>query len=254
MKRRALIIGGTGSIGSEIANALAPTSDLFLVYRQNAATASDVVSRIRATHPQANVETLAHPLDHYSSVESLKTAVLSHWTEGPEILILCFGAIDNALLMADSQDMLSKTINEHLTLKLQLCYAFVDKMYRNQFGRIVCIGSISSQFVKRGQVSYSAATAGLEGMTRALALEVAGRGVTVNLIRAGLIGANSLAAHQTNLAASGRDLKKMIPVGRVGTAADISRTALFLCADSASFITGTSVTVDGGRSLGDALL
>ena len=127
-------------------------------------------------------------------------------------------------------------------------------MYRSRFGRIVCIGSISSQYVKRGQVAYSAAAAGLEGMTKALALEVAGRGITVNLIRAGLVSGASLSAHQQVLAQSGRDLKKLIPVGRLGEASDIARTTTFLCADDADFITGTIVTVDGGRSLGDSHL
>lgn len=254
MRRRALIIGGTGSLGSEIASSLAPSADLTLIYRQNQTAADAVVSRIRSAHPQTSVSAICHPLSDHESVRRLQALVQAQWPNGPEILVCCFGDIDSALLMTQELSFSTKTITEHLLLKLQLCHSFVDSMYRNQFGRIVCIGSISSQYVKRGQVAYAAANAGLEGMTKALALEVAGRSITVNLIRAGLVSGSSLSAHQQILAQSGRDLKKMIPVGRVGQAADIARTAAFLCADEADFITGAIVTVDGGRSLGDSYL
>lgn len=254
MRRRALVVGGTGSIGSEIALSLAVTSDLILVYRQNQVAADTVVSRILSAHPQASVTAIAHSLSDHESVRRLQTVVQAQWPNGPEILVCCFGDVDNALFMTEELSASTKTITEHLLLKLQLCHSFVDSMYRNRFGRIVCIGSISSHFVKRGQVAYSAAAAGLEGMTKALALEVAGRGVTVNLIRAGLVSGNSLSTHQQILAQSGRDLKKMIPVGRVGQAADLARTAAFLCADEADYVTGAIVTVDGGRSLGDSYL
>lgn len=254
MRRRALIVGGTGSIGSEIALSLAPSADLILVYRQNQAVADAAVSRIQSAYPQASVTAIAHALSDQESVQRLQALVQTKWPNGPDILVCCFGDVSNALLMTQELSSSTKTVTEHLLLKLQLCHSFVDSMYRNRFGRIVCIGSISSQYVKRGQVAYSAASAGLEGMTKALALEVAGRGVTVNLIRAGLVKGNSLTAHQQILAQSNRDLKKMIPVGRVGEAADLARTAAFLCADEADFITGTVVTVDGGRSLGDSYL
>lgn len=254
MRRRALIVGGTGSIGSEIALSLAPTADLILVYRKNQIAADAAVSRIQSTCPQASVTAVGHALSDHESVRRLQALVETKWPNGPDILVCCFGDVSNALLMTEDLSASERTITEHLLLKIQLCHSFIDSMYRNRFGRIVCIGSISSHFVKRGQVAYSAAAAGLEGMTKALALEVAGRGVTVNLIRAGLVSGNSLSAHQQILAQSGRDLKKMIPVGRVGQAADLARTAAFLCADEADFITGTVVTVDGGRSLGDSYL
>ena len=254
MRRRALVIGGTGSIGSEIALSLAATADLILVYRKNQVAADDTLARIQTAYPQASVTAFAHPLSDQESVHHLQALVQSKWPNGPEILVCCFGDVDNALLMTEEPSASTKILTEHLLLKLQLCHSFVDSMYRSRFGRIVCIGSISSQYVKRGQVAYSAAAAGLEGMTKALALEVAGRGITVNLIRAGLVSGASLSAHQQVLAQSGRDLKKLIPVGRLGEASDIARTTTFLCADDADFITGTIVTVDGGRSLGDSHL
>lgn len=254
MKRRALIVGGTGTIGREVAHALAPTSDLILVHRNNLNTATNVTENLQSTYPSVSVETIKHTVDDHSSIERLAGIVGTRWQNGPEVLVCCFGDVANALLMTETYNSVAKTVNEHLMAVIDLCHSFVGSMYRNRFGRIVCVGSISSQYVKRGQVAYCAATAGLEGMTRALALEVAGRGVTVNVVKAGLIAGNSLADHQEVQLAHGRDLKKLIPVGRLGDAKDVARAVSFLCADSADFITGTSIVVDGGRSLGDANL
>lgn len=251
MKRRALVIGGTGRLGSEVAHVLGVSADLCLVYKSDEKKALGVHSRLKTALPDTYIETLAHPLDTAASVASLFDKVKTSSGAGPDILVCCFGHFESALFLTETDSALAQTINEHLLIKLHLYRAFVGSMYRQRFGRIVSIGSISSSFVKRGQVAYAAANAGLEGMTKALALEVAGRGVTVNLVRAGMIDSESLVDHKRRLSGAGREIKKLMPVGRLGSEFDIARTVGFLCSDQADFVTGSLITIDGGRSLGD---
>jgi 3-oxoacyl-[acyl-carrier protein] reductase len=119
----------------------------------------------------------------------------------------------------------------------------------------VNLSSISARFAKRGQANYAAAKAGIEGFTRTIALEVAHRGVTVNAVAPGLIETpmtQGIVAQLTSAEAGGDAIRKRIPAARLGTADEVGALIAFLCSADAAYITGTVVTIDGGRSLGDS--
>jgi acetoacetyl-CoA reductase len=134
-------------------------------------------------------------------------------------------------------------IDTNLGSVFHMCRAVIDSMRERGFGRIVNMSSINGQRGRHGQANYSAAKAGMIGLTKALALEYAKRGITVNAIAPGHIDTEILHA-------GGKDLVDMLvaenPVGRLGTPEEIGRCVVFLASDAAGFITGSTLTVNGG--------
>jgi acetoacetyl-CoA reductase len=127
-----------------------------------------------------------------------------------------------------------------------MCRCVIDGMRERNFGRIVNIGSINGQAGQYGQVNYAAAKSGIHGFTKALAQEGAGKGVTVNAIAPGYIDTEMVRAVPEEV------LKKIvarIPVGRLGKAEEIARGVLFLVADDAGFITGSTLSINGGQHM-----
>src|SRR5947209_3559779 len=123
-------------------------------------------------------------------------------------------------------------------------------MMRQRSGRIINLSSVAAEYVSQGQTNYSASKGAINAFTRALAVELGGRNVTVNAIAPGFIA--------TDMGAAVRDkaddtLKKAIPLRRVGRPEDVARVAVFLASDDSTYITGQVLTVDGGLSLGGNL-
>jgi acetoacetyl-CoA reductase len=124
-----------------------------------------------------------------------------------------------------------------------LCRHVVDPMTERGFGRIVNVSSVNGQTGQFGQANYSAAKAGMHGLTMALAREVAKKGVTVNSVSPGYCRTAMVMAIPENVR---NDIVAKIPVGRLGEPSDIARTIVFLAADDAGFITGANIPVNGG--------
>jgi acetoacetyl-CoA reductase len=127
-----------------------------------------------------------------------------------------------------------------------MCKAAWDGMLARGFGRIVNIGSINGQAGQYGQVNYAAAKSGIHGFTKALAQEGAGRGITVNAVAPGYVDTEMVRAVPKDVL---EKIVARIPVGRLGKAEDIARTVLFLVADDADFITGSTLSVNGGQHM-----
>ena len=127
-----------------------------------------------------------------------------------------------------------------------ICRLVISGMRERAFGRIVNIGSINGQAGQYGQVNYAAAKSGIHGFTKALAQEGAGKGVTVNAIAPGYVDTDMVRAVPENVLAK---IIAGIPVGRLGKADDIARGVLFLIADSAGFITGSTLSINGGQHM-----
>jgi acetoacetyl-CoA reductase len=121
-----------------------------------------------------------------------------------------------------------------------------DGMLERKFGRIVNIGSINGQAGQYGQVNYAAAKSGIHGFTKALAQEGARAGITVNAIAPGYIDTDMVAAVPTDVLAK---IVARIPVGRLGRASEIARGVLFLVADEAGFVTGSTLSINGGQHM-----
>ena len=139
-----------------------------------------------------------------------------------------------------------EVIQTDLTSCFNMCRCVIDSMRARNFGRIVNIGSINGQAGQYGQVNYAAAKSGIHGFTKALAQEGAAKGITVNAIAPGYIDTDMVRAVPEDV------LKKIvakIPVGRLGKAEEIARGVLFLVADDGGFITGSTLSINGGQHM-----
>ncbi len=127
-----------------------------------------------------------------------------------------------------------------------MCKAAWEGMLSRNFGRVVNIGSINGQAGQYGQVNYAAAKSGIHGFTKALAQEGAPKGITVNAIAPGYIDTDMVAAVPADVL---EKIKARIPVGRLGKAEEIARGVLFLVADDAGFVTGSTMSINGGQHM-----
>ncbi len=253
-RRLALITGGTSGIGLGAALALAKTRthDFALSYASDHAKAETARAAIAAIDAEARVEVFGKALASHADAKQLLDEVQAKFGRGPVVLVNSAGRIRDGLFMSSDFKDHEALLSEHLLVPMALCHLALKGMYRERFGRIVNLSSISARYAKRGQTNYAAAKAGIEGFTRTLALELAHRGVTVNAVAPGLIETPMTAAIIGKLTEADGDLKKRIPAGRPGTPEEVGALIAFLASEQAGYITGTVATIDGGRSLGDA--
>jgi acetoacetyl-CoA reductase len=140
----------------------------------------------------------------------------------------------------------NQVIQTNLTSCFNMCHAVLDGMRERGFGRIVNIGSINGQAGQYGQVNYAAAKSGIHGFTKALAQEGASRGITVNAIAPGYIATEMVRAVPENVL---EKIVARIPVGRLGEASEIARGVVFLTSEDAGFITGSTLSINGGQHM-----
>ena len=166
---------------------------------------------------------------------------------GPvEVLVNNAGITRDSTMHRMSYDQWNAVIQTNLSSCFNMSRAVIDGMRSRGFGRIVNIGSINGQAGQYGQVNYAAAKSGIHGFTKALAQEGAGRGITVNAVAPGYVETEMVRAVPAEV------LEKIIariPIGRLGKAEDIARTVLFLVADDADFITGSTLSINGGQHM-----
>lgn len=160
--------------------------------------------------------------------------------------------VNNAGITRDGtlQRMTFEQWNEVVQTNLGSCFnmsrCVIDSMRERGFGRIVNIGSINGQAGQYGQVNYAAAKSGIHGFTKALAQEAASKGITVNAIAPGYIDTEMVRAVPPNVL---EKIVARIPVGRLGRADEIARGVLFLVADEAGFVTGSTLSINGGQHM-----
>lgn len=251
MRRLALVTGGTSGIGLGVARALGADHDLALAYASDHARAEAAGAALRAALPGTEVMLFAGPLRGYDGASALAAQVRARFSRAPAVLVNAAGRPRDALFLGSDFAQHEALCAEHLLVTMGLTHALLRDMYREGFGRVVNISSISARWAKRGQCSYAAAKAGVEAFTRTLALEVAHRGITVNAIAPGLIATPLTEGLIAELRAKEGGLAARIPAGGPGTPDDVGTLARFLCSDAARYITGAVHTVDGGRSLGE---
>lgn len=253
MRKLALITGGTSGIGFGIASHLALECDLALVYARDDEKAKRALDSLRELSPEAKVFAYARPLQSQTDCAALYDQVISDFERAPNILVNSAGRIQDGLVIGSDFSASKSVIDEHLIVTMALSQIAAKKMYQCKWGRILNLSSISSFYAKRGQANYAAAKAGIEAFTRTFALEVAHRGVTVNAIAPGLIDTPMTGALVASIKEKGEPIRNRIPVGRLGTPDEVGALAKFLCSEDASYMTGITITIDGGRSLGDPL-
>src|SRR3954447_18116775 len=166
---------------------------------------------------------------------------------GPvDIVVNNAGITRDTTLHRMSFEQWNAVIQTNLSSCFNMCRAVIEGMRDRKFGRIVNIGSGNGLAGQYGQVNYAAAKSGIHGFTKALAQEGAGRGVTVNAVAPGYVDTEMVRAVPKDVL---EKIVARIPVGRLGKAEDISRTVLFLIADDADFITGSTLSVNGGQHM-----
>ena len=161
----------------------------------------------------------------------------------PDILVNNAGITSDQLFIRMKDEEWDNVIETNLTGTFNLSKVFIKNMIKNKFGRIINITSISGLMGNPGQVNYSSSKAALTGFTKSLAKEVGSRNITVNSVAPGYIETDmtSFLEHETRM-----NIIKNIPLGRIGKVDDVSELVMFLASDEASYITGQTISVDGG--------
>ncbi len=161
----------------------------------------------------------------------------------PDILINNAGITADQLFLRMSYDDWDNVINTNLTGTFNLTKIFLKNMIKNKFGRIINISSISGLMGNPGQVNYSSSKAALNGFTKSLAKEVGSRNITVNCVAPGFIDTDMTSYIGDN---ERNEILKQIPLNKFGLPEDISKLVMFLMSDEASYITGQTISIDGG--------
>ena len=161
----------------------------------------------------------------------------------PDILINNAGITADQLFLRMSDDDWDNVINTNLTGTYNLTKIFLKNMIKNKFGRIINISSISGLMGNPGQVNYSSSKAALNGFTKSLAKEVGSRNITVNCVAPGFIDTDMTSYIEDN---ERNEILKQIPLNKFGVPEDISKLVMFLMSDEASYITGQTISIDGG--------
>jgi 3-oxoacyl-[acyl-carrier protein] reductase len=243
--RVALVTGGAGGIGRAVALALAEAGHRVAVcYRSDKEGATDTSAMAR----EAGTEALALPVDvtDPAAVDEAFKEVEATW--GPvQILVNNAGATRDGLIMRMSDVQWSDIVRTNLDGAFFTIRRATPGMVKGRFGRIVNVGSASGSTGSAGQANYSAAKAGLIGLTRSVARELASRQITCNLVAPGPVDTAML--HSVPEDRKGK-LARLTALGRLGTPEEVAAAAAFLCSDAAGYITGAVVPVDGGLSMG----
>jgi len=235
-----LITGATGGIGKSIARKMREKGAKLIL----SGTRQDVLNNI--------VSEFGNEAKGIVTDLNDKDDIISLADEAEK----CFGQIDvlinNAGVTADNLFMRmkdedwEKVININLTAAMRLTRQVIRGMIKKRFGRVIFISSVVGYTGNAGQTNYSASKSALVGLTKSLALEVASRGITCNLIAPGFISTpmtDKLSDDQKN------NIVKNIPVNRLGMPDDISNACVYLASDEASFITGSTLHINGGMSM-----
>ncbi|MDE3200541.1 MAG: 3-oxoacyl-[acyl-carrier-protein] reductase [Acidobacteriota bacterium] len=242
--RIALVTGASQGIGRACALELAAKGVTVALAARNEAKLAEVAQEIATAGGQA----VPVALD-IASEESIRTAAktLIDQFGKVEILVNNAGITRDGLMMAMKRADWDDVIGTNLTGAFLLTQALLRPMLKNRWGRIVNITSVVGRTGQAGQVNYAASKAGMIGMTRSLAREVASRGITVNAVAPGYIETAMTAV----LDDKQRDaMMTQIPLGRAGTDVDIAHAVAFLASEQASYITGHVLDVNGGMFMG----
>ena len=237
--RVAIVTGGTRGIGGAISEALAEAG-----YRV-AANYVGSVDRAKEFQDRTGIATFRFDVgDFEDSREGVKRI---EQELGPaEVLVNNAGITRDGTLHKMSFENWDEVMRTNLTSCFNMCRHVIEGMRERKFGRIVNIGSVNGQAGQYGQVNYAAAKSGIHGFTKALAQEGAKLNITVNAVAPGYVNTDMVRAVPDNVL---EKIIQRIPVGRLGETDDIVRAVLFLTADEASFITGSTVSVNGGQHM-----
>jgi acetoacetyl-CoA reductase len=238
MARLAIVTGGTRGIGAAISKALKAEGHKVIA---NYAGNDEAAQRFGK---ETGIATMKWDVSSYEACAGQLEAIAKE--HGPvEILVNNAGITRDAMFHKMTPQQWSEVINTNLNSLFNMTRPVWDGMRAQGFGRIVCISSVNGQKGQMGQVNYSAAKAGDMGFVKALAQEGAAKGITVNAVAPGYIGTEMVRAIAPEVLE--KRILPLIPTGRLGEPEEVARCVVFLASDAAAFITGSTLTVNGGQ-------
>ena len=235
MKKRALVTGGSGAIGSAICRHLAADGFDVIVHANRHAEAAE-----RLAAEIGGCATAFDVVDAHASLAALESLLEA----GPiQVLVNNAGVHDDAAFPGMKREQWARVIAVALDGFYNVTQPLSLPMIRTRWGRIINITSVTAEIGNRGQTNYAAAKGALHATTRSLARELASRGITVNCVSPGLI--------DTAMSAGAFDeatIRQLVPLQRAGTPDDVAHAVAFLASDAASYITGQILSVNGGMT------
>ena len=239
MARVAVVTGGTRGIGEAISIALRDSGVTVAAnYAGNEERAREFSDRTGIKAYKWDVSDFDACLEGVQRIESELGPV--------DVLVNNAGITRDGTMKRMTRQMWDEVIDVNLGGCFNMAKAVWDGMNARKYGRVVNIGSINGQAGQYGQVNYAAAKSGIHGFTKALAQEGARAGITVNAIAPGYIDTDMVAAVPEDVLAK---IVARIPVGRLGRADEIARGVTFLCSEDAGFVTGSTLSINGGQHM-----
>ncbi|MED5581310.1 MAG: 3-oxoacyl-ACP reductase FabG [Pseudomonadota bacterium] len=239
--KSALVTGASRGIGSAIAEKLADQG-FFVIGTATTAAGAEQISKDLGDRGCG----LKLLVQDQHSVEAMVEELATLEVGSPLILVNNAAITRDNLMLRMSAEEWQDVVDTNLSGAFRVTKALLRNMVKARWGRIINVGSVVGRLGNPGQVNYVASKAGLEGFTRSLALEVASRGITVNLLAPGLIETDMT----TELTNEQRDaMLTRIPLGRMGQANDVAAAAAFLSSDDGAYITGQTLHINGGMFL-----
>jgi len=241
--RTALVTGASRGIGRAVAHALAADGR-----RVACLSATDAAKETQRELEAAGHKALAVLAD-VRDADAVDAAFreVEHAFGPVEILVNNAGVTADGLVARMSDEQWTRVLDTNLTGAFHTIRRATPKLMRNRWGRIVNVASVSAYAGAPGQANYSSAKAGLVGLTRAVARELASRQITCNVVAPGPIVTDMTAALPAEWRAT---MEATVPLGRLGDAADVASLVAFVCSEAAGYMTGAVLPVDGGLGMG----
>ena len=237
----AIVTGASQGIGKIIAFELAKSGANVVCLSRNKEALDIIVNKIVENGGQAS--SFACDITKSETFIQIVKEIIGNYKK-IDILVNNAGVTNDSLLMRMSNEQWDNVININLKGAFNCTKAVLRHMMKNKSGRIINVTSIVGLTGNAGQANYAASKAGLIGMTKSIAKEVASRGITANCIAPGWIETSMTDTLSDDVK---NQFLSQIPIGRIGSAKDVANTAVFLASDEAGYITGQTITVDGGR-------
>ncbi|GAB3372359.1 3-oxoacyl-ACP reductase FabG [Lysobacter rhizosphaerae] len=238
IRKRALVTGGSGDLGSAICMQLAAAGIHVIVHAHgNLARAEEVAAAIRAAGGTADAVAF-----DVTDADASRAAIDALLETGPvQIIVNNAGIHDDAPLAGMTAQQWKRVIDVSLHGFFHVTQPLLLPMARTRWGRIVSVSSVAAVLGNRGQANYAAAKSALHGATKSLAREMASRGITANVVAPGVI-----AGRMTSELFPAETIRQMVPAGRAGTPEEVAHLVAFICSDAAGYINGQVIGINGG--------
>ena len=234
--KKILVTGATGGIGNSIVKKFVSLEGDVLATGTN----SEKLEELRSNYP--NISVLKFDISEHERIEEFVENVNSQ-LKGIDVIINNAGITRDNLSLRMKSEEWQKVIDTNLTSTFYICKHGIKKMLKNKYGRIVNVTSIVGHTGNLGQSNYSASKAGMIAMSKSLAIEYAKKNITINCVSPGFIQSKMTENIVESIKVA---LTSKIPMSRLGTGEDVSNAVAFLSSDSASYITGETIHVNGG--------